>query len=178
MKTKENSKKEIVKTLRSYDVTAICRLYKCIHGEVPTQIREMGGEKKQVKCLNGYELYKWAAAYATSVKMDKMLYNLLSHASHHWKYSIYDEPFVYNKHGYFEPTLRQHIVEELLKNCADPTSNYAKRPMYGHTHLYFCSPVYGHADYNKWRAIPINGNERFCELVIRYADRFFKDEED
>jgi len=175
MKTRKVTKKEILKTLRSYDVTAICRLYKRIHGEVPTEIR--GNGNYQFTCLNGFKVYQWAENFATSRKMGKMLYNLLDRAAHHWKYSIYDMEAVYSKHGYYAPTLKQHIVQELLRNCADPKSNYAKRPVYGHTHLYFCSPIFGHADYNKWRAIPIKGNERFCELVVRYADKFFKDEE-
>ena len=172
MKTKKITKKEIIKTLRSYDVTEICKLYKQIHGEIPTETR--GGKDYQFTCLCGFKVYQWAKEFATSCKMMRQLYNILDRASHHWKYSIYDMDAVYSKHGYYAPTLKQHIVDELLKNCADPTSNYAKRPMYGHTHLYFCSPVYGHADYNKWRAIPIKGNERFCELVVKYADRFFK----
>lgn len=171
MKSKKITKKQIVKTLRSYNVTEICKLYKRIHGEVPTERR--GNGKWSFTCLDGYKVYDWAKDFATSRRMDRCLYGSLSRASHHWKYSIYDMDAVYSKHGYYEPTLKQRIVEELLRNCADPTSNYAKRPMYGHTHLYFCSPVYGHADYNKWRAILIKGNERFCELVIKYADRFF-----
>lgn len=165
--------KEIVKTLRTYDTTKICKLYKRIFGEVPTEKR--GTENWSITCLDGGKVYDWAKDFATSRKMDRCLYGSLSRAAHHWGYSSYDMDAVYSKHGYYAPTLKQHIVDELLKNCADPTSNYAKRPMYGHTHLYFCSPVYGHADYNKWRAIPIKGNERFCELVVKYADRFFKD---
>ena len=47
------------------------------------------------------------------------------------------------------------------------------RPMMGRTYLYFCSPIYGHDDYNKVREIPIAGNERFCELLIKYADKYF-----
>lgn len=171
METKKISKKGIVKTLRSYDVTAICKLYKDIFGEVPAEIRRMGGE--DIRCLDGFKVYKWAADYATSRKMDSMLYSTLSRASHHWKYSIYEESYVYGKHGSFKPTDKQYVVNELLKNCANPESPYAKRPMYGRTHLYFCSPVYGHSDYNKWCAMPIEGNERFVELIISVADKYF-----
>ena len=169
--------KEIVKTLRTNDTTKICKLYKRIFGEVPTKESwvYVDGEKITYKHLDGFAVYQWAKDYATSRKMDRALYVNLDRASHKWKYSCYDEPYRHAPHGMYEPLRKQYIVEELLKNCADPTSNYAKRPMYGYTHLYFCSPVYGHSDYNKWRAIPIKGNERFCELVVRYADKFFKE---
>lgn len=66
---------------------------------------------------------------------------------------------------------KKHIAQ--VFRTEDPASPYAKRPMYGHTHPYFCSLVYGHQDYNKRRSIPIKGNERFCALVIAYADKFF-----
>ena len=172
MKTKKISKKEIIKTLRTYDTTKICKLYKKIFGMVPVETRSNG--TWSFNCLDGGKVYYWAKDFATSRKMDRRLYYSLCRSSHHWKYPFDAMDAVYSKHGYYQPTLKQYIVQELLRNCTDPASNYAKRPVYGHTHLYFCSPAHGHADYNKWRAIPIKGNERFCELVIKYADRFFK----
>lgn len=168
---KRITKKEIYRTLRTYNTTKICKLYKQIHGGVPTLVR--GGIGYSYKALDGGKVYEWASEYATSAKMDRALYANLSIASHHWRYSHYDEPYIYCEHGYYEPTQKMAIVNYLKEQCADPTSNYAKRPMLGYTHLYFCSPVYGHSDYNKWRALPIEGNERFCEIVIKYADKFF-----
>lgn len=70
--------------------------------------------------------------------------------------------------------LKKRIVDKLKEWCADPASPYSKRPMYGHTHLYFCHPEWRHIDYNKWCAIPISGNERFCAMVVRYGDKYFK----
>lgn len=55
----------------------------------------------------------------------------------------------------------------LTENCG----NYTKVPMLGHTHLYFCHPGYGHADYNKVRTCAIEGNENFCEKVCEIARR-------
>lgn len=179
MKTARITKKEIVKTLRGYNVTEICKLYKRIHGEVPTTESwvYVDGVKITYKYLDGFKVYQWAENYATSRKMDRALYGHLAWASHKWNYSSYDEPYRHAPHGMYEPLRKQYIVEELLRQCQNPTSNYAKRPMLGFTNLYFCSPIYGHSDYNKWRAIEIEGNERFCDLLIRYADKFFKDEE-
>lgn len=179
MKRKKITKKEIVVTLRSYNVTRICKLYKKLYNEVPTKHCSVyvDGQRIEYKCLDGFELYTWASDYATSRKMDKMLYGCLNRASHQWQYSCYDEPYRHAPHGIYEPLRKQYVVEELVRQCQNPTSNYAKRPVFGHTHLYFCSPVYGHSDYNKWRAIEIKGNEAFCEAVIKYADKFFKNNE-
>ena len=69
--------------------------------------------------------------------------------------------------------IKHKVIAQLKENIADVTSPYAKRPMKGYTHLYFCSPIYGHKDYNKWCAMPIDGNERFVELIISVADKYF-----
>lgn len=64
---------------------------------------------------------------------------------------------------------QRYILHYLLENAklALEGSPYAKAPGYGHTGLYFFHPGYQHADYNKWRACDIEGNEAFCELVIQ-----------
>ena len=59
--------------------------------------------------------------------------------------------------------LRRLLTEKL--------GNYTKVPMMGHTHLYFCSPVYGHADYNKVMTCNIEGNEIFCKKVVDLGER-------
>lgn len=51
--------------------------------------------------------------------------------------------------------------------------SYTKRPTKGHANLWWCSPIYGHADYNKSIALPIEGNERFCEILCRLADKLY-----
>ena len=59
----------------------------------------------------------------------------------------------------------------LRRLLTEKPSNYTKVPMMGHTHLYFCHPGYGHADYNKERTCTIEGNEAFCEKVCEIARR-------
>jgi len=179
------SKKNIANIIKSMDVTRICKLYKEFHGYVPTDERPTRlailtgnhNETKQIyyTCMDSYAVYSWTRQFVTSTKAGTQLYYLFhSKNVQRWAYrSDVEETASHSKHGVYEPLRRQYIVECLKKECLDPESNYAKRPMMGHTHLYFCSPVYGHSDYNKWRALPIKGNERFCELVIKYADRFF-----
>lgn len=63
------------------------------------------------------------------------------------------------------------MLRELL---TEDNVSYTKVPMMGFTHLYFCSPVYGHKDYNKVRSCKIEGNEKFCERILEIAERFMK----
>lgn len=167
------SKKNIVAILRTYNVTDICALMNRVTGSVPTQDYIAFESQQHSKCLDGFSVYQWAKQFAASGKMERRLYHMLDRASHHWKLDAYSTHYPHVRHGWYEPLKKARIVDFLKEQCQDVTSNYVKRPMMGHTHLYFCSPVYGHSDYNKWCALPIEGNERFCELVIRYADKFF-----
>lgn len=58
----------------------------------------------------------------------------------------------------------------LTENCG----NYTKVPMLGHTHLYFCHPGYGHADYNKVRTCAIEGNEEFVNKIVKIGKNFME----
>lgn len=166
------SKKHIVEVLRTMDLTAICRLYKQVNGSVPTSTEEVDGADKIRKHLNTFAVLDWTYQFATSRWMRTDLRELFYSPKAGLK-PYYDQVYSLTLHGHYKPLQKGRIIAFLKEQCQDPVSNYAKRPMLGHTHLYFCSPVYGHSDYNKWRALPIKGNERFCELVIKYADRFF-----
>lgn len=159
MKTFDNkqiSKKEIERTLRTMDSTKIFALYHRICGIIPDRMH----------------VYHFIRNYAPSQRVYRKAYDLAYNNKHAiQRNNIATECL--KRHGLYRANLRQQVVDALKRECQDVTSNYAKRPMMGQTHLYFCSPVYGHSDYNKTRMIPIDGNERFCELVIRYADKFF-----
>ena len=67
-----------------------------------------------------------------------------------------------------EKTTALKMLRRLL---TENPGNYTKVPMMGHTNLYFCSPSYGHADYNKVCTCSIEGNEEFCEKVCEIARR-------
>lgn len=75
----------------------------------------------------------------------------------------------YDNHHY-----RTIALEMLRKLITEKLTNYSKIAMYGHTHLYFCSPIYGHKDYNKVRCCTIEGNENFCEKIIKISERTYK----
>ena len=168
-KVMKTTKKYITSEIKSFDVTRICKVYKQVHGEVPTDTFVVNG--KPFKHLDAFKVYKWAKEYLTSSKATSRLYHLLDRAPHFYRVPFCNRGFVWGND--IEPLRKGYIVNYLKEQCQDPTSNYAKRPILGHTHLYFCSPVYGHKDYNKWCALPIEGNEAFCEAVIKYANKFF-----
>jgi len=65
------TKKDIIKTLRTYDITKICRMYKEIHGEVPTEILTCNGTT--FKCLDCYKVCNWAEQYSTSRRMRRKI---------------------------------------------------------------------------------------------------------
>lgn len=116
--------------------------------------------------------YDWLEAerffgrFARSNKQYKRVKNLLygAHTKHGRCIYEYDQYF----------GRRWQCVEELKRNIRDGLNNYTKVPVLGYTHLYFVSPYYGHRDYNKWCALPIKGNERFCETLIKLAKKYFE----
>lgn len=71
--------------------------------------------------------------------------------------------------------LRLGILAYLKQQIGKPITNYTKVAMKGFTHLYFCSPIYGHEDYNKWcTMLPLEGNEEFVEKVISISNKRLK----
>ena len=62
----------------------------------------------------------------------------------------------------------------LRRLLTEKPSNYTKVPMMGYTHLYFCSPSYGHADYNKVSTCSIEGNEEFVNKIVKIGKNFME----
>jgi len=152
---KNITKKHITEVLRTQDSTKIYALYKRIYGNV----KQSG-------------IFDFIREYAPSQRIFRMAFKLAYNDKHQIRRGAIDIECC-SKHGLYRGDARKRVVDLLKRECKDVTSAYAKRPMMGFTHLYFCSPVYGHSDYNKACMIVIEGNERFCELVIKYADKFF-----
>lgn len=151
-KKKTITKKHIVEVLRSRDLTKIFHLVHIINGNKTDK----------------HEVFAFVKKNAPS---DKVIHDIW------WKmfidtdrhFSLRDsrrEMEFYNKN------VRHEAIRRLREEIARGTDNYTKRPILGHTHLYFCSPFYGHRDYNKWSAMEIEGNERFCELIVKLADKY------
>ena len=149
------SKKEIAKVLRTMDPTQIFKLYHRIYGHT---------DRKGV--------LDFIKEFATSDRVRYAAYSIAYSHKHAYRRNDIEMECI-KRHGFFHGDDRKNVIDMLKRECTDVVSNYAKRPMYGVSHLYFCSPLYGPQDYNKRRMIKIEGNERFCELVINYANKFF-----
>lgn len=95
----------------------------------------------------------------------------------HYKNELYMIKVFLQKGGYAQYDnyhYRKIALDMLRRLITEKLTNYSKIAMYGHTHLYFCSPIYGHKDYNKVSCCEIKGNEKFCEKIIEISNRAYK----
>lgn len=82
---------------------------------------------------------------------------------------------------------RTKALMMLRRLYEEPITNYSKIAMFGINHLYFCSPVYGHKDYNKVRTCLLNGHltidengipydkqASWCEKVVELSNRIYQ----
>ena len=156
---KRISKKHIVQVLRSMNTTEIFRLYHHIYGGKVT----------------AKDVYTFIDEFITAYRTYRKIRTAVFNALHHFK-SI-DDPQVRDQSrkawDFKEKNAKHFAVQALREEIARGFDGYTKRPIMGMTHLYFASPVYGHSDYNKWRSVEIKGNERFCEVICRLADKYF-----
>ena len=81
---------------------------------------------------------------------------------------------------------RKTALEMLRRLYDEPLSSHTKIPMFGHTHLYFCSPAYKFHDYNKVCTCLLNGplaNDKngnrydpqaaWCGKVLELGERIY-----
>lgn len=148
------TKKHIQKVLRTLDRTQIYKL-----------CRQMSDDGNVTQTA----VFNMMCEYAPTVRVRKAAFNIAYNSPH----DCIDTCFK-GVHGWFKPLPKQHIVDYLKEMVQFPQSEYVKVPIMGHTHLYFAHPAYGHKDYNKWRAIKIEGNEVFCNTLISYAKKYIQ----
>ena len=147
------SKKRIQQVLRTLDRTAIFRLTKIIYGDV---------ERTHV-----YDLVK---LYGPTKKIRSLAFDIAIMHVRTRDFKTMDK-----RHLEYRNANKYHIAIAFFKHqIKDPNSPYAKRPVMDETNLYFASPIYGLADYNKRLYMPIAGNERFCETICKLADKYFQ----
>ncbi len=148
------SKKNIQSVLRTMDATKIFRLVHIIYGGKV--------ERKQV--------FDFIKEFAPSDKVAREAYKI----AYSGKNDVTKGVGYFAKAIAFQQANHKHIAIQCLReNIARGLDSYTKRPIMGHTHLYFASPVYQHSDYTKWRSLEIKGIERFCEVICRLADKYF-----
>lgn len=149
------TKKNIQSILRTMDPTQIFRLYYIIFGGKVTRS----------------QVYDFIKNYAPNMKIWNKAWELSHSQKHNEQRNDWNKPW---KIIQFREQNAKHIAIQALRDeIARGFDSYTKRPIMGHTHLYFASPVYQHSDYNKWCAMPIKGNEKFCETICRLADKYF-----
>ena len=149
------TKKHIEAVLRTENSTEIFRLYHQIYG----------GEVRKLKVYDF--IREWAPTQRLARKASQLAC-LLGHVDLALSDDQVRKSIEFDKEN-AKHLVMQHFREEVRRGW----DNYTKRPIMGHTYLYWVSPFYGHSDYNKSRALPIVGNERFCDLICRLADKYF-----
>lgn len=148
------SKKNIQSVLRTMDATKIFRLVHIIYGGKVERMKVYDFIKEFAPTNKVWDAAYWIAYTRNEIRPEE-----------EWK--------LHNAFRFRQANQKHEAIQCLRENLQDVHSPYAKRPMMGHTHLYFCSPVYGHRDYNKWQSIEIKGNEQFCNTICRLADNYF-----
>lgn len=150
------TKKQIVSVIRTQDPTQIYSLYYQVYGLKPVDV----------------EVCKFIQQFAPTDKLYKSAYKIACRSGR--KFRPIADMNEYRKHIEWKKVhIRQIAMQQLRREIARGEDRYTKRPIMGKTNLYFASPVYGHSDYNKSIVMPISGNERFCELICRLADKYF-----
>lgn len=149
------SKKNIEAVLRTMDSTQIFRLCHIIYGGKV--------DKSQV--------YHFVQEFAPSNRVADAAY-AIAYIGKMADMALVDVEAI-NGFAFAHDNARHIVMQQFREELRRGFDNYTKRPVMGHTYLYWASPLYGHDDYNKSRALPIAGNERFCEVICRLADKYF-----
>ena len=147
------SKKRIQQVLRTMDRTQIFRLYLQIYGFI-----DRSG------------IYAFINKFAPNNRVYNAAFNLAFRKEEH-DYSM----DVDGKSWQYQQENKYHIAMQwfryYIKNLKSP---YTKRPIIHGSYLFFVSPIYGMDDYNRWKCMPIAGNERFCKTICKLADKYFQ----
>ena len=146
------SKKRIQQVLHTMDRTQIFRLYKKKYGNI-----DRSG------------IYDFINKFAPNNRVYHAAFNLAFRKDEH-DYSMDQD----GKSWQYTQENKYHIAMQwfryYIKNINSP---YTKRPIIHGSYLFFVSPIYGMDDYNRWKCMPIAGNERFCETICKLADEYF-----
>lgn len=109
------------------------------------------------------DVYELVSEMATSMKQSNKAYNFAFNpmeGSRRHRNGLVEYNTFIQRGGYRQYGVRHYRAEALkmLRRLVDePLNSHAKVPMFGFTHLYFCSPVYKHSDYNKVKTCCLNG---------------------
>ncbi len=150
MKIKRITKKYIDEVLRTMDCTAIYELYFQVNGK---------------KASDSWEVAKFIEVNAPTRGIYRAARDIVYKRP-------YDERMLRAENEYKRANPYSVEMHRLRYYMAQGYGAYTKIPILGKTHLYWCSSNYCHSDYNKHSTLLIKGNERFCELICRVAQRW------
>ena len=152
------TKKAFRAALKANDQTKIWHLTAVKFGRTPTR----------------NEVYDLIKVLASTIRDERKAYFMAYNSQRKQRIYAAETMAWYKRcaYGQYGDSHYRTVALEMLRELHDENhGNYTKVPMLGHTRLYFCSPVYGHADYNKVRTCNIEGNEKFCNKVVELGER-------
>lgn len=147
MKAKKFTKKAFRLAIRQFNQTMVWYLASLKFGRTP----------------NRNEVYELVHEIADTVRGYKRAYTLAyGHVedSRYAKNYAADNTAFYKRSRNLSATLdfqRGEALKMLRRLATEDVTGYTKVPLFGFHHLYFCSPSYGHRDYNKVRTCVLNG---------------------
>lgn len=159
---KKFTKKYIESIFRSKSLTKVVRLFCEIYGLKDITLQE----NYYSKTKEGLKLSQFIKEFSPTKKLRSFYYMARREKI---PYRIYARNYC----DFYSNNRRHFALAMLKEEMSRPIDNYSKQPMLGHTHLYFCSPIYGHNDYNKRKMLEIRGNERFCDLLVSVGNKYF-----
>ena len=122
------------------------------------------------------DVYELIKKHSNTIRDSKKAYSMAYKSQRKQRFEA-AELMAWYKRGaygqYGDSHYRTVAIAMLRRLASENVSSYTKVPMLGHTRLYFCSPSYGHSDYNKVRTCNIEGNETFVNKVIDLGERIF-----
>lgn len=130
-------------------------------------------------------IYRMADCERDRAKGQRMAYESLRKDSIRTKMAI-----AWNNRGAYRQYdihyYREQALKMLRRLYTEPLTAYTKIANFGHTHLYFCSPIYGHGDYNKVCTCLLNGplatdkngnrydpQAAWCDKVLDLSNRIY-----
>jgi len=138
------TKKTIATELKSLDITRTYRIAK-ICG---------------VNLKNKMDIYNWLKSNAPTEKVKNKAYEIAFESDRKKMFKI----------GLFMPSKPQNRVLKTISHAkvemAEKRGRYSKILIFGDNNIYWASPIYQHADYNKSIAMPrTQKNEKLANLI-------------
>lgn len=155
---KKVTKKEIRAAIKANDRTKVWHLCALKLGRTPTKNEVYDIISKDILPYNFNKAWHFTHEDTERTKLRREL-----------DFALWRKKGCYEQYDY-----KSEALCMLRRLWEEEVTSYTKVPMFGFTRLYFCSPDYGHGDYNKVRTCEIKGNEEFCNKVLELGKRIYQ----